>query len=525
MSEEKKEKKTDSDSVELGTVLQLHPHKPQTKINTVDREDGKEYISLDDVYEVTGQESLQILAANCREYMKNKRLSAAGFHVLHMGAEGMVPTFDRYNAIKGGEGWLDTLKRGFVIVIKAAKRFIIAVLDWAVLRLRTLLGFEKTEKELAIVASISDEVKSKLAKILSEIADGENITLNDKELYNALPGNLTTIDAFTIIRGGINKGITAQMKNFQVVAKDLDDASKLMIRAAMNAKNSRGRYQLAVRNLRQAFRDQHSFSEADVTEFRHVIDKELVESLNPTPLREALDDIITRAYGIDLGNIGLDAGFKDALRSQREELSKTVPVKVGVEEYEEYKSIASNLAKIILKQSSDRFDANQLLTLKEVLEVKDAELIEEIQNAFPEHGVLTTSYTAYAAHISEYVSTMEYLVNVCGNVRRSIASIINWGNKVDKLMYSYITRDVSMILKAEDELLDAKTVDKLAAKKDGERVDSIMNVDYDHAFISKHPVFGTAIAAYRIETGKLRAKFKMIDEVNKLLKSIGVRTI
>ncbi|AEV89539.1 putative virion structural protein [Pseudomonas phage OBP] len=527
MSEEKKDQKTDSESVELGSVLQLHPHKPTTKVNTVDRKDGEEYISLDDVYEVTGQESLQILAANCREFMNNKRLAPSGYTVLLLaGNESMIPGYDRYNAVKGGEGFLEALKKGFVIIIKNAKRFIIAVIDWGVARLRALLAFEKTEKELAIIASVSKEVKTKLLGILSELADGEKVPFDTAELYAALPGNITSTDAFSIVRGGINKGITAQMKNFQSVVKDLDAASQLMIRAGMDAKNSRSRYQMAVRKLRQAFRDRESFSAADVTEFRHAIDKELVEALNPEPMRDMLDKIITRVYDIDLGNIGLDGAFKDNLRKQREELTKTVQVKVTPEEYEEYRGIASNLAVTMLKQSSDRFDANQLAVLKDALEVKDAELIEEIQNAFPEHGVLSTSYTAYAAHISEYVSTMEYLVNVCGNVRRSIASIINWGNKVDRLMFSYITKDISTILAAEDELLSKEKVDDLAAKdKDGKRVDSILNIDYDATFIAKHPVYGRAIQAYRFETSKLRQKFKMIDEVNKLLKSIGARTI
>lgn len=528
MSEEKKkDQKTDSESVELGSVLQLHPHKPTTKVNTVDREDGKEYISLDDVYEVTGQEAIQLLAANCREYNKNKRLAPSGFHVLRLaGTESLIPGYDRYNAVKGGESWLEALKKGFIVIIKNAKRFIIAVIDWAVMRLRSLLAFEKTERELAIQAEIISLIKPKLGSLIAEIAEGEKVSFDVKEMYAAMPGNMTAVDAFSIIRGGINKGITAQMKNFQSVAKDLDDATKLMIASGMDAKNSRSRYQMAVRKLRQAFRDTHSFSEADVTEFRHAVDKELISSLDPVPMREALDKIIKRVYDIDLGNIGLDGAFKDNLRKQREELNKVVPVKVSEEEYEEYKTIAANLSKIVLKQSSSRFDANQLAELKDALEVKDAELIDQIQTMFPEHGVLSTSYTAYAAHISEYVSTMEYLVNVCGNVRRSIASVINWGNKVDRLMFSYITKDISTILAAEDELLSKKTAEglKSTSEKTG-KVDSIMNVDATGEFISRHPIYGRFILGYRHETGKLRAKYKMIDEVNKLLKSIGARTI
>lgn len=526
MSEEKKDQKTDSDSVELGSVLQLSPHSPTTKVNKVDREDGKEYISLDDVYEVTGQESFQILAANCREYLNNKRLAPSGLSVLMInGTEGMIPGFDRYNAVKGGESFLQSLKKGFLIIIKNAKRFLIAVLDWGVLRLRTLLGFEKTERELAIQNAVCKDLKKKLAMILKEISGDVDVKFDEKELFDALPPSIASDNAFSIIRGGA-KDIKGQLAVFQSVVKTLDTAQATMIKSGMDAKNSRGRYQMAVRKLRQAWRDRNSFSPADITEFRHTLDKELVESLNPEPMRKLLDELIGKVYDINLGSVGLDSEFKDNLRKQREELNKTVQVKVTPEQYAEYRIVADNLAVTLLRQSTQTFDAGQWADLKDALDLKDAELIDEIQNAFPDNGVLTTSYTAYAAHISEYVSTMEYLVNVCGNIRRSIAGVINWANKVDKLMFSYISKDVSMILQAEDESLSKKTTDALA-KKDGSgnRVGSVMDIDYHALFLNRHPVFAKAISGYRLYTKQLREKYKMIDEVNKLLKSIGVRTI
>lgn len=521
MSEENKT--TDDDSVALSTVIQLGPHTPTDKVSVIKDKEGTEYVSLDETYEVTGQESLQILAANCREYLNNKRLHPSAFSVLMIsGCEGLVPSYDRMNGVIGGESFLSTLKQGFIAIIKAAKKFLLAVIDWIVLRIRSLLGFEKTEKELAIIAEYSDDVKKSLVALLSSLIGGDKIDLNVGEFYDALPGDLTQRDAFSIVYNR-NKKTIDQLDTLASLQTRLESIDTIIKNAGQDARQSRSRYQQAVAKLRAAWADQETFSNADVIEFRTMIDEEVAIKLNPAPIRKELSGIIDEVYDIDLGSIGADKAFKQNLSSYKDVLEKTIPVRVTTDEYERIKKVSEHMGAIMLK-ATHPFDTTTLNFLKDVIEVKDAELIESIDNVFDKAGILKMSYTSYCSIINEYTWALNQLISISGNVRRSIANIVKWSTNVDKMLITYLSKDIKTIINTEEELLN-ETGNRITAvyNDKGQRVDTTSNINYDELFLAKHPYIGTALHTYRAKTGDLRKNFKIIQRVNDGLKSLGVK--
>lgn len=523
MSEENQ--KTDDDSIELSTVIQLSPQTPTDKVSSVPKgKDGEEYISLDETYEVTGQESLHILAANCREYMNNKRLHPSAFSTLLIsGCESMVPGYDRMNAVRGGESFLNTLKMGFLAIIKAAKKFLIAVIDWIVLRVRTLLGFEKTEKELAIVAEHSEDVKKQLAALLHSLIGAEKVDLDIAEMYEALPGDLTQRDAFSIIYNRNKKAID-QLDTLASLQTRLSSIDELIKNSAHAARQSRGRYQQAVAKLRKAWEDKESFSNADVIEFRNMLDNEVGVILNPTPIRKELASLIDEAYDIDLGSIGADKAFKQNLSAHKDTLDNTIPVRVTPEEYERVKKVIARMGTIMMKATTP-FDASTLANLKDVIEVKDAELIESIDAVFDNVGVLKMTYTTYSSRVNEYTWALNQLIAVSSNIRRSIANVVNWSTKVDKLMFAYLSKDIKTIINNEQELLN-ENGNKITAvyNNKGERTDSTSNLNYDDLYLAKHPYIGAALHVWRAKTGDLRNNYKIIERVNAGLKALGVQS-
>lgn len=522
MSEVKQVK--DDDSVELGSVLQLAPHTPTNKVDTITRgKDGEEYISLDDVYSTTGQESFQQVVDNCRAYIKSKRLSKGAFTALRIdGVEGLVPGYDRINAVKGAESFLETLKKGFITIIKAVKRFCIAVVDWIVLRVRTLLGFEKTEKELAIVAEYSDSVKVKLAKLLAMMANEDGVKLDAPELFAALPGNLSAQDAFTIIQHK-NRTTLQQAEALTNVDKDLERAEEVILSAGQRARGSASRYQQATRKLEQAFKNKDTFSEADILEYRHALDREILEELDAKPLADMVSDIVKKVWGLDLGDIGIETNFKAVMEQNRAAIEATTKVRLNEEFYQDYRNVASKLGKILLNSSKKRYDANQLTNLKSLIEVKDAELVQAVEAFAPGSGVLTASYSAYSGLITRYISQLEYLITIVSQVRRSIAGIVNWANKVDKLMLAYISRDVKNILDTEALVLPPEAIDEVRAENGGERKRSTLDVDYDALFINKHPKLSGILEAWRGQVMNFRKKnIGIINSINEELKKIGI---
>lgn len=518
------EQKTDDDSIELSTVVQLSPHVNTDQISVVARDgDGKEYISLDEAYEVTGQESLGILAANCQQYLQHRRLSQSGLTALRIdGVEGLVPGYDRFNAYKGGESFIDALKKGFITIVKAAKRFLLAVVDWIVNKIKALLGFSKTEKELKIVADVSEDLKKDLGVLLSNITGADGIDLDIEELYAALPGNVTATEAFSIIHNR-NKTAMDQLETLEEIAKDLEDAENLILNSGNIARQSRSRYQQAARKLRAAFKDPETFSVADVIEFRSALDEEVGVNLNPAPLRDMLSGLIDKVYGINLGEVGLDKDFKDNLRKQRDSLTKLDSVKVTASDYEKVRRISKKMNTILLRASRDHFDPAVLDQLKDVIDVKDGELIDAIDRTFDNMGVLKMSYTSYMSSINEYSASLEHLATIAGQIRRSIAGVVNWANKVDKLMISYISQDISKMVAAEKETLNPTGLSITAINNaQGEQVDTAMFVDYDKMLIAKHPYIGSAIMAWRMNSEELRKSYKVIDRINAGLKAIGI---
>lgn len=516
--------KTDDDSVELSTVLQLSPHSPTDKTSTVKRENGQELISLDETYEVTGQEALGVLAANCREYLNNKRLHPSAFSVLRVsGCEGMMPLYDRMNAVRGGESFLDKLKQGFLVIIKAAKKFLLAVIDWIVMRIRTLLGFEKTEKELAIVAEHSEDVKRELVSLLNSLIGADKVELSISEMFEALPDEVTQRDAFSIIYNR-NKSTIDQIDTLAILQTKLEEVETTIKNAGHNARQSRGRYQQAVAKLRKAWEDKETFSNADVIEFRAMLDNEVGVILNPDPIRKQLSKLVDEAYDIDLGSVGADKAFKQNLSSYKDVLEKSIPIRVTPGEYERVKKVGERMGAIMLKATAP-FDPATLNFLKDVIEVKDAELIESIDAAFDKVGVLKMTYTSYCSTINEYTWALNQLITVSGNIRRSIAGIVNWSVKVDKLMLTYLSKDLKTIINTEQELLN-ETGNKITAIYDnaGNRVDSTSNINYDELYLAKHPYVGSVLMTYRAKTGDLRKNFKIIERINSGLKAMGVQS-
>lgn len=522
MSEEKKQR-TDDESVELGTVLQLTPHSPTSKVDTVERDKDTDYVSLDEVYTVTGQEAIALLGAECREYLNSKRLSPSAFSVLRIsGMENLMPGYDRMNAVKGGESFLDTLKKGFFVVIKAVKRFVIAVIDWVVLRCRTLLGFEKTEKELAIISETSTTAKTLLVGIINDIAKGEKLNLDVAELIDMLPDNVTTGEMFNVISDK-NKSLEDQIDTLSKLNQRLEQASKQIVSAAANARRSRGIYTNAAKKLREAFKNRDSFSAADILEFRTVIDNEIVTALDPSGIATELKKLVDEVYGVDLGTLGLDGQFKDNLNKQREILNATAPAIVTPEVAKRIISRKANLTQALNKASLANYSPEDMKVIKDLISLDDAELLGAIVQAFPEMGEITASYTAYSSAISSYVNAMEILVNVVGNIRRSIASVVNWSNKVDKVISGYLANDVQLMLQAQREYLSPDLAKKLETE-DGN--DSLLNFDYDKLFLARHPRFAQFTAAHRqIGADFARKHAQLIRNVNTHLAKIGARTI
>jgi len=135
------------------------------------------------------------------------------------------------------------------------------------------------------------------------------------------------------------------------------------------------------------------------------------------------------------------------------------------------------------------------------------------------------SYTSYCSSINEYVWALNQLITVSSNIRRSIVGIVNWSVKVDKMLFTYLTKDLNTIINTEQELLNEQGKKFVMVKDaDGNHIDSTGTMNYDDMFMAKHPYIATVLQQYRAKTGDLRKNFKIIEKINAGLKKLGVQS-
>lgn len=518
---------TDKESVELGTTLQLAPHSPTDKVSTVDRKDIKEnpkgeFISLDEVYETTGQEAFQSLAANCREYVDNRRLHGSAFSVFGLsGFESAMPGFDRLNAIMGGEGFVDSLKKGFIALIKGAKRFILAVIDWVIMRVKAMLGFTRSARELEIIAQHSSEAKRLLAEVMQDLAKEKNINFDVTELYAALPQDVESKVAFRIVKDN-NKSLLDQVKTLSTAAAEIITVQNQVNRVSQLARTAKSRYEQAVGKLKAAHRDGGVDSEV-IAEFKVALEKEILQTLDLSGLRTSFTKLVDKIYTIKLNDAGLDKAFKDEIRKYREQISAMEMVKVSSSDYEAYREASKTLPRKLVEMSEAQYDANVISYLKDIVDIKDAELISAITDNDMNASPLLSIYTAYTGSVSEYVATLEHMLNILNSIRGSIANIVGWANGIDRLMTGYIANDIKMIKEAESAYLSKEAAKEMAINNSkGEQVGSKVNLDYERLFMAKHntPIIGNITG--QDLSDYIRNKYKIIDTINGHLKAMGV---
>lgn len=516
---------TDAESVELSTAVQLSPHTPTDKVSSVDRKDIKEspeheLISLDEVYTVTGQESFQVVAANCREWLKNSRLHRSGFQALEIsGSESMVPSYDRFNAIRGSESFFDTLKKGFVTMIKAVKRFIMAVVDWIIERLKSMFGFSKTARQLQVIAENSKEAKAKLVDVLSDLAKQRGFSLDTDVVYSILPGDMDSKAAFRMVLGK-NKTALEQAKILLNTLPEIKNIQAMVDGVSQNARAAKSIYIQAIGKLRDANRS--GLEEGDVKEFLATLENDITAKLDIVSIRKATALLVDKLYGIELGDVGIDKSFKDNIRKYREELSTMTSVTIKTKDYTEFRKATDKFPEAVVALSEAKYDAGVLNNLKDLVEIKDAEFIHSVSDKEAGNGLIA-GYAAYSGTISEYTASIEHLMNMLNNVRGTMAGVIGWANGVDRLMVGYISGDLKRIMEAEASTLSDEAIKKQAILNEkGKQIGSNVELDYDRLFLARFPDGLLAEKLGPVIANQLYAKYDIIKTINTHLKEMGI---
>lgn len=440
--------------IELGSVLQLSPHGTTDQVRVVAQpEDGEPLLSLDDVYEVTGQESIQILTRSVTEYFRKGRLAKESMTCLNLsGCEGFLPVYDRYNARIGGESFVSKLKDGFLTIIKAIITWLKSVCDWAMLKIKTLFGFAKTEKEVAAAVQNLPEVRARVNNILLSAGDKGVVGLfpiNPNELLDTLPPAVTGKEAMTIVRNR-TQSQEEVIRALIAVMPDLESTDALLKKSLQRAKQVKSNYTQLVSQLRKKVRGT-DFDPSDLVDFGVGINKLLIEDLDYNALIERVQSLGERVYGLNMGQLGLDGSFKNANEQMKTALlSKREAIDPQLMNL--YQQLSNNYVKISSAAANIEVSPSALKDLKDMVSQEDAVLVRSLVDKYNGIANILGDYTEFSSKVARYNEALLLCADLVSRMRLTINSTVKWYNSLDLISMAYATKDVKKIAEAHEQL-------------------------------------------------------------------------
>lgn len=506
---------SDDDITEIGSVLKLAPHARSSQFENVQKSsEGETLISLDELYEKTGQESINTIVDGFKQLTKNKLSRAHGLALNIKGAESWLPTPDRLNAIRGGEGFFSTLKDGIVTIVKAIIKFVSGIYNWIVERLRRLFGLDKTMKEVEFLNESSVELNSKTANLVNALG-GSNV-YSPEEFCNTLDTGAIPEQQLMVVRNRL----LSQEETFKRIADSMPafkEAIDMIGKFSDAADKASTRYHRASDDLRRKFKN-GTTSDGDLREFSYMMTNEIVNGLNHENLYNVIELLYKGFYDIEITGLGIDTSINDA-RAKIKNALETVKLKLDPKGVSDLAAARRKLTEMLNKVGANgktKFDIRlKPETMKKFSEIpnqSDAEMFRDIAahlgGKVPSAELLPEQYVQLTTSIRDYVSTVELLLGVIKDIERTYMSITQWYSRLSTAMAVYVTGDAKKIAELKAAMLSPEEQERLKASGN-----DISNVDMEESFDKRYP-------GWRAEEGTSRI-MRSIQEVEQVAKPLN----
>lgn len=452
---EVKELITDKDVEDIGAVVQLPPHANQTQLvaQSVNSE-GDPLVSLDELYEKTGQESIDKICYGLRRLVKENKLDKQTALAIKMtGTESWAPGLSRINAVKGSEGFFTKLKDGIVYIVKAIIRFITGICNWIIDKFKVLFGFGKTSKEVEFLEKNSEEINNRMTSLYT--ATGRGVKF-DMDLVKTLPSGYTDKEILGLYKNRMDNNADA-IKRMEEAIPDIQNCLKSINELDRSIPQARKRYKRAMETLRRQIKSSGRVVEADLYEFSMIINEETFITLDTTNYFNSLAQLADKLFSIEVKDLGVNNSINTLNEKLKANIEK-VKVTVDTESANIIDTEKKNLVPILVGLGDMKVPNNIVKDLKSFIEEDDAKIIDTIA----EHGVametplystLPQIYTTFCHRISEVTNSVNTSVNILTQILANYISITKWYYRTKVLIEAYYVRDLEEILKAHREHL------------------------------------------------------------------------
>lgn len=447
---------------ELGTVIQLKPHERSSQFTNVQTgDDGSELVSLDELYEKTGQESItNFIDGFLLLVTKNKLTKAQGQLAKIKGSENWVETADKFNARKGYEGFFSTIKDGFVNFIKMIIKFITGIVDWIIGLIGKLFGFGPTEKQTQFLVENSREIRAKTVNLIALLGAKEKV-FDPKNYLSILPDNLTQKQQLALFKSKMDSNAEA-IDKYAEALPIMQESKKAIDKMAKDGLRSQEVVDRAFKDLRTKFKSKR-VTAADILSLITTLENQIEFGLDLTKAHTELNKIYNAISGLELSDIDVGKHTKelsDEIKTKLETTAMFVNPKAEENSFERARELVfktnvfyknrPGAKEITLGESTiKKFDSIINLTDMELVKA----LAENFKNTITETQKLEGLYLAYANRAKDFVMTIQEIINLLNKGTTAVKNIVQWYVKIEAIVSAYITDDITKVLEAHKKWL------------------------------------------------------------------------
>lgn len=503
----------------MSGVIQIGNFNSEVEPTIVARtSDDEPLVSLDELYE--GQEEINVVIDGICRLVKENRLAARPAALMGVkGTENWAPGWDVYNARIGKEGFFSAIKDGFIAIVKAIIKFIKDSGVWIYTKFMSLLGFEKTAKEQAVLVEKQTMIKNSVTSVLAGVGSKGNFDPNS--FYHKLPENITHREGLVFIKNSLDSNEEAISK----LSESIPELKKLLtifgslVNNVKTAKNIKDR---AMDNLKRKFKN-NTLNEGDILELSSELTVQVPDRLNMLKLRDALEDLLKVAYGISSNESDTNKKIAALTEEVKLRLEQTKSI-VGTDSsnYTKAKLNSIKINEEIVNLNKNNIDLHSAIksskSVKAVVDSlviqSDADFINDLVKIDPELQGLNVVYLEYSNIIKAFNKLLFESITLTQKLINSCTNIAQWHMRSTELVNMMLLSDIEEIKNYCKTKLTPEEYQAIVDGKDGIPF-ALQHIE--NAFAAKYP--GVDILKTVSDYNALL--FKNEDNLNSALKLVN----
>lgn len=435
-------KKEDVD--EITDVLQVAPHQKNNQFSSVSKSESGDLVSLDELYEKTGQEAISRFINGFEELAKSGRLSRDhGLALNIQGAENWLLLPDEFNTRIGKESFLGAVKKGIVAIVKAIIAFIKGVSNWIYARVMALLGFSRTVKETKYLYDESERFRIHATAVLKSLGLTE---FDRDEFLESVEKNLYFTEIFSLTKNRIDDN-AKMFERLEEVQTYIANYAETINGWNRNLRNAKRGCDANISQLRRLLNQRNGIVENDILTVALSFSSITKENLNPERPLKYLTELVDLTYGIEIEGLGVQGSFV-TLRNTLKDKVTQFKAEYNKETIEQAESVIRQLYKARFSNKRPvEVDKDIAHTLRGFVNDSDAQVISAVSTFIP-GSQLEERYLEFCNSATRYAESIDVILNIIQRLESNVVNILKWKTDANMLMTAILTDDLIKVQEA-----------------------------------------------------------------------------